>query len=176
MIDEQALLARQALNRQRVRTKQRFINLSEERYRIWMIDPLGGTGNGYSDNVPGSQINRAGRRFLRCYEYDLRYPAPRYLDFSTWDKRGIFILRPKEELDPYLLLRAVSTHRERHVFILWGRSLWPLEAALEPDRGHLLIMADYPRTPWGQEYYIKHKPFTTTCEYLNIPKDIWRLR
>lgn len=157
-----------------MRTFRSLYHLSKK-YKIWIPDIYGDKHYGFSANQIGKEPNFAGLALLNLYCNDLKLPRPPYFSTKPWKKSGIYTETEADELELYRLLRSVSSIQQGYVFLLWGASCFKYEAAIEPNRNHLVIISDYPGTAWAPDFDQSNQ-FSLACKHLGLPKDIWRLR
>lgn len=114
------------------------------------------------------------RAILRGYHNDLDFPTPRGFSPQPWLDRGIH-MEKIQGIQTFQRIRAVSLLRERCVFHLWGSTANQLFPVIEPDRGHLVVRCDYPTDRKTNRSFEYAQPFSKTCDYLDVSREIWRL-
>lgn len=145
-----------------------------QHHRIMIIDQQDDPEKNFIDHKYGSELNNACQSILRCYTRDLGFAKPRGFSVAPWKARGIHVTKIRG-IQTFQQIRALSLLRERCVFHLWGREAGHLTPAVEPGRGHLIVRCDYPQAHKNMRSFERAKPFTTTCDYLDCTKEIWRL-
>lgn len=145
------------------------------KWDVMIIDQQDDPVRNFIDFKYGSKPNNAVNTILKSYCNDLGFPRPRSFSVHPWTTRRIFVTKI-EGIRTYQRIRALSLLHERKVFHLWGREARQLKPAIEPDRGHLIVECDYPFTdPRTLRSFLDAKPFSTTCDFLQCSKELWRL-
>jgi uracil-DNA glycosylase len=115
------------------------------------------------------------KNIFKEYQDDLGFPEPRFGDLSRWVEQGVLLLI-KQEKKTYEVLRKLSDGREKLVFMLWGSEAQEYTALVDQSK-HLVVSSGHPAAPsWGAEVpFLGSRPFSRACDFLDLPKDFWRL-
>ena len=127
------------------------------------------------------------RNIFKEYQSDLDYPPPRNGDLRLWAERGRLLLNSVltvEEAKPgshkgigwerltFEILTVLNEDDRPKVFMFWGKDAQQFNARISNPK-HLLLTAPHP-SPLAKGF-LGCKHFSKASEFLNEPKDVWRL-
>jgi uracil-DNA glycosylase len=146
-------------------------------------DPYHGDGqaNGLAFSVnPGLKFPPSLRNIFKELKNDLGYEIPFSGDLSPWAQRGVLLLNThltvrRNEAGSHskigweaftdLIIQRLSVHRERIVFILWGRHARSKTVLIDREKHHILESA-HPSPLSAHNGFWNTRPFSEANEYL----------
>lgn len=115
------------------------------------------------------------QNFFKEYMDDLEFQLPRHGDLSAWKDTPIALMNFKD-YNGYQLFEAIQARCKMEkpcVFILMGAEPQALASAVSGSGKVLKVKscASYQ----AAKGFFGCKMFTQVCDYLKLPKDVWRL-